>query len=122
MSEPEVPCPRWCTRVHGGFSRFLAHSVTIADAQLFDLDVTVTVTLAEILGDPVAIGPFARICFEEAGVNTRIQLTPPQIRMLALALNREGGADMMANALRSAASAMDQAGAYLWPRRMNSNG
>jgi hypothetical protein len=100
-------CPPWCRRVHVGTPTRLAHGVTLTDAQLGDLNVAVVVVHHERLDRASGIGPHARIDITGQGNDAAgIDLTPSEVTMLARALCVDGGAEVMAHALRAASAAL----------------
>lgn len=107
------PCPPWCRRTHAATSGTLMHRATVADFQLDELLVTVVLAYAEPVDDRAGIGPHARIDMRAGDEDTDLDLSPGQVRILAQVLGREGGAALLAEALATAASALDVAGHQL---------
>jgi hypothetical protein len=82
--------------------------VTLTDAQLGDLSVTVVLAHHERLGRAIGIGPHARIDISaHNGDAAGIDLTPGEVRMLARALCVDRGADVIAHALSAASAALE---------------
>lgn len=111
MSTENVPaqCPPWCTRAHAGVLNHIVHAATLADIQFPDLDVTVALGLSEVPGNPHIIGPFASVRINARGTRTQVDLTPRQLRMLAITLSRKRGAELMTDALHRATIALERA-------------
>lgn len=104
-------CPAWCTRRHIGSLSRVVHRAMVADIELQEMRIVVSLACTESLADrSVVIAPhmYAELSASDGALVADLELSAGRVRLLAQLLGTQGFPELLAEVFVSAADALDE--------------